>query len=232
MDAPAQRADAEGPLMATYIALDPCERVALRNAPRRDEAPSWGDPVIGGAEGLTTYGAQNPIRSAQTRFQYADKVVKLDPDAGQARAALKRADRARTPAPEREFLNWRRPGFDPPPGTSGAANHVNPKVTAQAWRLARLGNHSLAASLLLSASEIMNAEDKVRAAGRVAGAEAGGWAGGVAGAEAGGLIGSVFPGPGTAIGALAGGLLGSIGGGVGGHYLGGGAVEAVRAARR
>lgn len=188
----------------------------------------WTPGAIGAAEGLSAYAGQIGMRSAQTRFQYIDAVDPLDSAARAQREALKRADRVRTPALAREILNAGRPSFGPPSGTSGAANHTNPRVTEQARVLGRLGHASLVGSALLGSAEIAAARDRPRAAASVAGAQLGGWAGGVAGAEAGAALGALVPPFGPIAGAAIGGLAGALGGGALGHRAGGDLMDSIR----
>lgn len=63
--------------------------------------------------------------------------------------------------------------------------------------------------LAVGAGQIMTAEDKIEAAGKVGAEALGGWGGAAAGAA----IGSVVPGIGTAIGGIVGGIAGAFGGG-------------------
>lgn len=63
--------------------------------------------------------------------------------------------------------------------------------------------------MAVGASEILTAEDKLEAAGKVGAEALGGWGGAAAGAA----IGSVVPGIGTAIGGIVGGIAGAFGGG-------------------
>ncbi|WP_293681889.1 hypothetical protein [uncultured Phenylobacterium sp.] len=200
--------------------LTPRERVTLDRAPRLTSGPppqGWTDPQLGAAEGLAAYVAGNGVRAEQTRMPYVDKAHRLHRNASSERSALKEADRKRTPASQRAAIRRVRPSNGPPPGTSGAANHTNLRVTEQALAMGRLGRASLVGSALLGGAEVIAAEDKPRAAASVGGGMAGGWAGGVAGAEAGAVLGPW--------GALGGGIVGAIAGGALGHGAGSGIVD-------
>lgn len=221
---------ADGPLLTLrdFAALQRAPRLA---SPAGDE-DGWSGRQLGAAEGLATYVAGNGARAEQTRMRYVDKVHRLPKDASAERSALKVSDRQRTPAPQRAYIGKVRPGTSAPPGTSGSANHVNPRVTAQAQALGRLGRASAGLGALLGAGEILASSDKVRSGAAVSGATIGGWAGGVAGAEAGGLAGAVLGPWGATGGALIGGIGGALGGGSAGHATGGHLVDRLRSGRR
>lgn len=225
-----ERSRAGGPLLTLreYAALQRAPRTA---SPARG-ADGWSPSELGAAEGLSAYVAGNGARAEHVRMRYDDTAHRLAPDASADRAALKFADRQRTPAPQRAYIRKVRPGTAAPKGTSGSANHTNPRVSEQARALGRMGRASAGLAALLGVGEVLAADDKVRAGAAVTGAMAGGWAGGVAGAESGGLLGAPF-GPWTAAGgALIGGIGGAMGGGSVGHAAGGHLVDRLRSGRR
>lgn len=206
-----------GPLAAPAY-LTPRERMALERAPKLGPGSlGWQGPASGAVEGVTGYVAENGLRADQVRRAYVREAQALDPGDVEGRTALKQSMRRATPAPQREWLNFKRPDFGPRLGSVAGAARTNAAATGRALQLARLGRASLAGSALLGGVEIATAKDRPRAAVAVGGGMGGGIAGGIAGAEAGALIGSVVPGPGTAIGALIGGIGGSIAGGALGH---------------
>lgn len=107
------------------------------------------------------------------------------------------------------------------------------RLSAQGWNLAGgamrmaqtpigglLSRAALPVGMALDAFGVSRADNKIQAAGGMAGRWGGAWLGGKAGAAAGAIAGSVVPGLGTAAGALVGGIGGSIAGFFAGGKIG------------
>lgn len=204
------------------------DHLDLAKAPKLGEKPDGRDSALGAAQGITAYGAQNGLRAEQVRGQYSEAVRRLPPYANAERSQIKSDARGRTPAPQRYIVQAARPSTGPAPGSSGSAHRANPRIDRLGRTLGLFGRASLGAGLILDGAEVLDAEDKTRAAAQAVGGNVGGWAGGVAGAEAGGTLGA-FGGPwGAAGGAVVGGVLGAFGGGLGGRRVGREAVDHLR----
>jgi hypothetical protein len=181
--------------------------------------------------GTLSYAAITSISAAAIRDLNNASKKSLPPTASSAdRDLLRLRDRRRTPAPFRQYLDWRDPinecgqSLDsngrPKDRSRGDPRKSNARADRAAGRIGVAGRAMGIAGAAFGVVEICQADDKARAtfevAGSAAGGAVGGWGSGILGAFVGGLI---LPGIGAPIGALIFGLGGSA---VGGHL--GGAV--------
>lgn len=140
------------------------------------------------------------------------------------------ADSRKLAGIDRAYEGYRASGmFGNAAGAVESGSLLN-RLSAQGWNLAGgamrlaqtplgglLSKAAVPVGMALDAFGVSQSDNKVQAAGGMAGRWAGAWAGGKLGAAGGAALGSVVPGAGTVVG----GVLGGVGGSIAGFFAGG-----------